>query len=249
MTRDRIFALPRDRVGDFTFDEAVVDVFPDMIARSVPGYASILSMIEQLAARFVTPGSNIYDLGCSLGAATRVIRRQAPADCTVHAVDNSPAMVRRLRDLLAAEPPPSSRECAVAVHEADIRGFPMADASLVVLNFTLQFLDPADRTALIRTAAAALQPGGALLLSEKVAFDDARQQELLSDLHHDFKRAHGYSELEIAQKRTALERRLIPETLEAHIGRLRDAGFSTVVPWFQCFNFASLLAIRGEPSG
>ncbi|MFN9719474.1 MAG: carboxy-S-adenosyl-L-methionine synthase CmoA [Planctomycetota bacterium] len=239
--KDNIFALPRQKVGDFEFDDQVVQVFPDMIARSVPGYASILSMIEQLAERFVRPGSHIWDLGCSLGAATRLIRRRVSDDCIIHAVDNSEAMIRRLRELLDES---SDVGCTVELHQADIREIRLTPTDFVVLNLTLQFVPPADRDQIMTDVADAILPGGALLLSEKLCFSDQAQQDLLTDLHHDFKRAHGYSDLEIAQKRTAIENRLIPETLEAHCDRLRRAGFTTVAPWFQCFNFASILAIK-----
>lgn len=239
--KDDIFALPRHKVGDFEFDDQVVRVFPDMIARSVPGYASILSMIEQLAERFARPGSEIWDLGCSLGAATRLIRRRVPHDCVVHAVDNSPAMIQRLREILAASSEPG---CQVDLHQSDLRTIELTPTSFVVLNLTLQFIAPADRDAVIQRIADATIPGGALLLSEKLCFDDPGQQQLLTDLHHDFKRANGYSDLEIAQKRTAIENRLISETMETHCNRLRQAGFSVVAPWFQCFNFASILAVR-----
>ncbi len=244
MTRDRIYSLPRQQVGDFTFDDAVVEVFPDMIARSVPGYASILSMIEQLTARFVLPHTNVYDLGCSLGAATMVMRRQAPRNCTIHAVDNAAAMVTRLSEVLEAAADDSL--CAVEVHQADICDWKLSDASFVVLNFTLQFVPAPRRLGVLAEVFQALRPGGALLLSEKICFDDPDQQDLLTELHHDFKRAHGYSDLEIAQKRTALENRLIPETLPTHIDRLRSVGFESVATWFQCFNFASLLAVKSE---
>lgn len=230
-----------NRVGDFQFDEQVVEVFPDMIARSVPGYASILSMIEQFAARFVRPASAVWDLGCSLGAATRLIRRQAPIDCVIHAVDSSAAMIARLRTLLANSP---ETGCPVELHEADLRAVEIRDASFVVLNLTLQFVPPEQRIAVIQQVFNGLRPGGALLLSEKLSFDDIHQQTLLTNLHHDFKRAHGYSDLEIAQKRTAIENRLIPETLGTHVQRLQDVGFTTIAPWFQCFNFASILAVR-----
>lgn len=241
LARDDIYSLPMSRVGDFQFDEQVVQVFPDMIARSVPGYASILSMIEQLAARFVTPGSSVWDLGCSLGAATRLIRRQAPADCVIHAVDNSAAMLNRLRTILEEDP---RSGCAVEVQEADLRSVKIRNASFVVLNLTLQFVPAAERNDVIQNIFDGLAPGGALLLSEKLRFDDEHQQNLLTELHHDFKRAHGYSELEIAQKRASIENRLIPETMETHLQRLKTAGFRTVAPWFQCFNFASILAVR-----
>jgi tRNA (cmo5U34)-methyltransferase len=120
----------------------------------------------------------------------------------------------------------------------------MNNASFVVLNLTLQFLPPEERTDVIQNIFHGLRPGGALLLSEKLCFDDPNQQRLLTELHHDFKRAHGYSELEIAQKRSAIENRLVPETLETHVDRLKTAGFTSVVPWFQCFNFVSILAVR-----
>ncbi|TWU45463.1 tRNA (cmo5U34)-methyltransferase [Novipirellula aureliae] len=245
--RDQIYRLPHDRVGDFTFDEAVVDVFPDMIARSVPGYASILSMIEQLSYRFVRPATNVYDLGCSLGAATLLMRRQSPTDCVIHGVDNAEAMVQRLKIELANSPR-SDDVCDVIVHHADICGFPMTNASFVVLNLTLQFIDIEKRGELINSIYQALLPGGALLLSEKIGFDDPARQSLLNDLHHDFKRANGYSDLEISQKRTALENRLRPETMETHHERLREAGFGCVAPWFQCFNFASILAVKDVES-
>jgi tRNA (cmo5U34)-methyltransferase len=239
--RDTIFAAPLHRVADFEFDEDVVRVFPDMIARSVPGYASILAIIEQLAARCVQPNTHAWDLGCSLGAATRLIRRHAPVTATLHAVDNSQAMIHRLQTLIHESPEPG---CPVEIHHADIRETHIHSASFVVLNLTLQFVPPADRDPLIARIASGMLPGGTLLLSEKLRFNDPASQQLLTDLHHDFKRAHGYSDLEIAQKRTAIENRLIPETLETHIERLHKAGFATVVPWFQCFNFASILAIR-----
>ncbi len=273
MTRDTLFKLPRQRVGEFAFDQSVVEVFPDMIARSVPGYASVLSMIEQLTARFAKPATHLYDLGCSLGSATRLMLAQAPSGCVLHAVDNSPSMIERLKDLLAEDShanssraPTQFREqlqsdeqqrsqacepiqkrsdgCQVEVHLSDVCDLEFCAASFVVLNWTLQFIPVADRRKLLKRIYDSMVDGGALLMSEKISFDDSHQQLLLTDLHHDFKRAHGYSELEIAQKRTALEDRLIPETLEQHCQRLREIGFEKVVPWFQCFNFASILAVK-----
>lgn len=241
MNRDNIYALPRNKVGDFAFDEEVVRVFPDMIARSVPGYASILSMIEQLGRRFIQPQSRVYDLGCSLGAATLLLRGQAPTSCELIAVDSSPAMVARLKETLGGS---TSEGCRIEVHEADIRDFPVERASFVVLNFTLQFVPAEDRQVLLRRIYDGLLPQGGLLLSEKICAKEAEQQALLTDLHHDFKRAHGYSDLEISQKRTAIENRLIPETLNSHTSRLEEVGFPLIVPWFQCFNFASILAVK-----
>ena len=75
MMKDTIFAAPIEKLGDFTFDESVAEVFPDMIQRSIPGYSNIITAIGMLAERFVTADSQVYDLGCSRGAAALSIRR------------------------------------------------------------------------------------------------------------------------------------------------------------------------------
>ncbi|HIB67413.1 MAG TPA: carboxy-S-adenosyl-L-methionine synthase CmoA [Phycisphaerales bacterium] len=240
MDKDTIYSMPLAKVGDFRFDEQVVQVFPDMIERSVPGYGSILSMIGELAARYVGEGSHVYDLGCSLGACTKVIRGRIPANCHIHAIDSSQAMIESLRRALE----PSEDLATVEVEKADIRDVTIDKASLCVLNFTLQFIAPEGREALLERIFHGLNLGGALVLSEKICFPQENQQELLTDLHHSFKRANGYSDLEIAQKRTALEKTLIPETLETHLKRLERVGFSVATCWFQCFNFVSILAIK-----
>ncbi len=239
--------MPLKHVGDFSFDEQVVDVFPDMIARSVPGYASVLAMTTELSDRFAIPGTQIFDLGCSLGASTLPMLGRVPADCTIMAVDSSAAMIGRLRKILGTEasaPAQADEQCSVELRLADIRDIEISQASFAILNFTLQFIPPDQREALLSNIATGLVDGGALVLSEKVHFDDPGQQELMTELHHDFKRANGYSDLEIAQKRTALENTLITETIDTHQQRLRKAGFRNVSLWFQCFNFVSILAVK-----
>lgn len=249
MPEDRIYSVPLQHVGDFTFDAQVVDVFPDMISRSVPGYVSVLAMTGELAERFACPQSSIYDLGCSLGASTFVIRPRVTKDCRIISVDSSPAMIQRLRQVLAREADQldgieSPSLCPVEVEQADIRDIKIENASFSVLNFTLQFIPPSERENLLRKLCDGTRVGGALVLSEKVHFEDPARQSLMTELHHDFKRAHGYSELEIAQKRTALENTLVTETIEDHVQRLQDAGFGNVSLWFQCFNFVSILAVK-----
>ena len=240
-TSDNIYANPLAEVSRFAFDQKVVDLFPDMIKRSVPGYATIINMIGQLAGRYAQTASHCYDLGCSLGAATLAMRHSIQsADCRIIGVDNSAAMLQRCAQVIAAD----SGEIPVDLVEAQIQDVAIHNASVVVLNFTLQFIPIEERLTVLRNICAGLLPNGVLILSEKLAFEDTPHQELMIDLHHNFKRANGYSDLEIAQKRAAIENYLIPETLAAHRQRLRDAGFHSVDVWFQCFNFASLIAIK-----
>lgn len=239
--QDMVYAAKRTQVAPFEFDETVAAVFPDMIARSVPGYTLLLPLIGQIASRYAQPHSRCYDLGCSLGAVTQVLRRQIQQPgCRVTAVDNSPAMMEQCRHILDR----SGEGLPVDLVEADICQMPISRASVVVLNFTFQFVPPGRRDALIQRIYDGLLPGGVLILSEKVVFEPPALDTLLVTLHHDFKRANGYSELEISQKRTALENVLIAETVPQHQTRLRRAGFASADVWFQAFNFVSLLAIK-----
>ena len=241
MTKDTLFSAPIEKLGDFTFDESVAEVFPDMIQRSIPGYSNIITAIGMLAERFVTPNSQVYDLGCSRGAATLSVRRNIKQpNVKIIGVDNAKPMVERCRQHIAA----FSSDVPVDILCDDIRHIRIQNASMVILNFTLQFLPPEDRNALLSKIYQGLNPNGVLILSEKYRFDDQTINELLIDLHHQFKRANGYSELEVSQKRTALENVMRTDSIELQKERLKNLGFSRVSMWFQCFNFGSMIAIK-----
>lgn len=245
MAEDRIYAQKCD-VEPFRFDATVAAVFPDMLQRSIPGYAASIEAIGSLAARFVRPGTRCYDLGCSLGAATlamrQAIRAKAVPDCRILAIDNARAMVDRCREIVGADDTKTGP--AVEVILGDIRDLIIRNASMVTLNYTLQFVEPPDRNELIRRIHDGLNPGGVLVLSEKVLDPDPEIEQLLVDLHHEHKRRNRYSALEIARKRAALENVLIPETVATHRTRLETAGFSRVGVWLRYFNFVSVVAIR-----
>lgn len=241
MNKDRIYTESMANIADFSFNAQVADVFTDMIERSVPGYRSIITMIETLTEHYAQPDSQLYDLGCSLGGAALSMRRGIAVNgCRITAVDNSSSMVERCRKAMERDhnPTPVDTICA------DIRDVDLSNASVVVLNFTLQFIPPDDREAMLQKIYDGMRPGGVLILSEKVVFEDDHLDRLLFDIHHDFKRAHGYTDLEISQKRSALENVLIPETIPDHKKRLFQVGFTSADVWFQCFNFMSMLAIK-----
>ncbi len=240
-SKDRIFAEIIQKPADFVFDERVAGVFPDMLKRSIPGYPAIIDMIETLTARYAQPGSNLYDLGCSLGASSIAMFNGLKTDnCHIFGIDNSEAMINRCQQIALA----TDKNTRLEFFCEDIAVSNIENASVVVMNFTLQFIEPAKRVSLLRKIADGMLPGGILILSEKVVFSNRHVNELLIDVYHAFKKANGYSDLEISQKRSALENVLIPETIEAHTQRLLHAGFSSADVWFQCFNFMSMLAIK-----
>jgi len=240
MKQDKLFAHNQQAV-DFAFDDAVADVFPDMIRRSVPGYEAIISQLGVLARHYAKPDTHIYDLGSSLGAATLSMYRQTSDLNVKHiCIDNSKSMVKRCQSRLQRHMPDADLEILCE----NIEDTKISNASLVVINFTLQFLSPDSRLELLKKVYKGLLPGGVLILSEKLVFIDKTENQLQIDWHLSSKRANGYSDMEISQKRAALENVLIPDTFEEHQKRLKAAGFSQSYQWFQSFNFASLIALK-----
>ena len=244
MTTDKIYEQQTDD-KPFRFNEDVATVFPDMLRRSIPGYAATIEAIGSLAARYVRPNTNCFDFGCSLGAATLAMRQGIREDgCRIVAVDTAAAMIERCREIVAEDDRQNSPATAVDVIEADINDIEISNASMVVLNYTLQFLDMDNRDALMRSIYSGLNDGGLLVLSEKVVDENEDMEQLLVDLHHEHKRRNDYSALEISRKRAALENVLVPETVAAHRARLKKAGFSHIGVWLRYFNFVSIVAIR-----
>lgn len=239
--RDTIYSSSLANVADFRFDDQVAAVFPDMIRRSVPGYSNIIAMTGLIAARHARDNTRCYDLGCSLGASTLAMATQLqnrPIDFI--AVDNAEAMLARCQQAVTSLAPSQHIQLVCD----NLQNINVENASVVVLNFTLQFVPLAERDAVLRNIYDGIQPGGAMVLSEKIRFENSVMQDLTTELHHAFKMANGYSELEVSQKRSALDNVLIPETLSAHEQRLQRAGFHHFGVWFQCFNFMSLVAVK-----
>ena len=239
--KDAIYKSPLKKIVDFQFDEKVASVFPDMIQRSVPGYATVVSLIGVIASKYAQPKTNCYDLGSSLGAASLIMSQRIPhADCAIIAIDTSPEMITRSRELIGQ----NEGTVPIELICADINNVKIENASVVVLNYTLQFIEPDKRLPLLARIFNGLVNKGVLILSEKLDFNDETLREEFDTLHTTFKRVQGYSDLEISQKRTALENTLIRDSLETHQQRLTKAGFSGVELWFQCLNFASLIAFK-----
>ncbi len=236
--RDKLFQEKTDLV-DFTFDKDVANVFDDMVRRSVPGYQSMIEMLGLMVKTYGQDNSHYYDLGASTGTASLALGlNNTHNNNQIIAVDNSPAMIKKCKINLENK---LSNFSAICI---DIEDICIENASIVVLNLTLQFISPEQRRALINKIYQGLNQGGALIVSEKIHFDDIQKQNKMTQLHLDFKRANGYSELEIASKRQAIENVLITDNKQTHFERFKGAGFRQSFCHFQCLNFASFLAVK-----
>jgi len=240
--KDRVFAEPADRIPGFTFNAEVVNVFDDMVERSVPFYNEVQRMSAELAVSFVQSDSRVYDLGCSTGT-TLIELSEAISDDSVRFVglDNSAEMLERCRQKLAAQ----KLEDRCTLVNANLNdAFELKDASVVIMNYTLQFVRPLHRDALIRKVFDGLREGGCLLISEKIVGRHPLLNTLYIEKYYDMKRRHGYSELEISKKREALENVLIPYKTDENLELLKRNGFAAADVFFSWYNFASFLALK-----
>lgn len=234
MNSDNIYAQARQAVADFTFSDEVVAVFPDMISRSVPGYDNVIATTGLLASEHLPAGGKVFDLGCSLGA-TAYATLAYVTDPTVQivGVDSSEPMIREAQR--------QQRDNRLSFVRGDILKQDFSGADVVILNYVLQFIDPEQRLTLLTRIREQMSPDGLLLLSEKICYSNPSHQAQMEQAHWAFKRANGYSELEVSQKRSALENVMIVETEAEHRRRLASAGFTQVTRWFQCLNWASFI--------
>ena len=241
MQSDNLFAVKQD-AADFTFDQSTAEVFDDMIVRSVPCYEETNRMLTETALHFAGPAGLIYDLGCSTGA-TLASLATALEDREVELVgiDNSEPMLMRARRRLDNR----GVGTRVSLELADLTAnnkFRRAD--VFILNLTLQFIRPPKRSALLMQIHEALRPGGGLLLVEKVLADGPLNNRLFLRSYHALKSRNGYSELEIAQKREALENVLVPFRVDENVEQLSRAGFVEIDCFFRWYNFAGFIARR-----
>ena len=238
MREDRLFAELDLGCGEFSFDENVARVFDDMISRSVPLYADVQRSVPVLADLLDHDPIKVVDLGCSTGTSLIHLVQSLPdRNLELIGVDNSAAMLAKCDEKLAKV----QLQQKIETHLSDVRQFEFSDASIVLMNYTLQFIEAENRPAVLERIRNSIRSGGFLLVSEKVVHHQPRVDNALVELYFEYKRRQGYSELEISRKRDALENVLVPLTVSENIEMLHLAGFERVELLLKWFNFATFV--------
>ncbi len=241
MPKDKIFKSRKKRIENFNFGKKTAAVFDDMLSRSIPFYDELQRMIKEIASEFAYPGTNIYDLGCSTCASFLSIHKSVPPDVTFVGIDSSPEMLAKAKSKLEAEN--FSRKYKL-LHLDLNKGVPVKNASVVIMNLTLQFIRPLYRQRVIEDISAGLREGGCLILIEKVLSPDSTLNRMFIKYYYDFKKRNGYSQLEIAQKREALENVLVPYHFDENRELLLNHGFKGCDIFFRWYNFCGIVAIK-----
>jgi methyltransferase, putative len=243
MLKDEVFKEPSVKAADFKFSKKVADVFDDMVNRSVPFYGEMQRMVAELASTHAQDGTNVYDLGCSTGTSFLMMEKTLPKNVRFVGIDDSGDMLQK---------------CAAKLQEAGFNrpydlcvgdlnnGIELANASVVILCLTLQFVRPLYREKLLKKIYDSLTEGGVLIMVEKILAEDSQFNRDFIDYYYNYKRRQHYSEMEISQKREALENVLIPYKLSENNLMLREAGFNHCEVFFKWYNFAGLIAIKNK---
>jgi tRNA (cmo5U34)-methyltransferase len=241
MAKDQIFGEKQNTIEDFDFGEETAAVFDDMLVRSVPSYAEMQRMIAEISVDYAVEGTNLYDLGCSTCASFLPLDAALPKTVRFLGVDFSPEMLERGREKLAQHGFARDYELICADLNEDVA---ITNASVVVMNLTLQFIRPVRRHQVMSNIARGVNKGGCILMVEKVLSKDSKLNRLFIKYYYDFKKRNGYSELEIAQKREALENVLIPYRLEENYELFLSSGFSHCEVFFKWYNFCGMIAVK-----
>jgi tRNA (cmo5U34)-methyltransferase len=241
MTKDTLFNKEGKLHSDFVFDRATAEVFDDMLDRSVPFYQEIQRMIGDIAADFAVPGTNLYDLGCSTCTTFLAIEKRIPDNVIFIGIDSSKEMLQKAKEKLSRSG--FSRKHKLMCLDIN-KGISVMNASVVIMNLTLQFVRPLYREKVVSQVASGLNAGGCLILVEKVLSKDSTINRLFINHYYEFKKRQGYSQLEIAQKREALENVLIPYHFDENRELLLNNGFKGCDEFFRWYNFFGMLAIK-----
>lgn len=239
--RDQLFTQDASGAADFRFDRKTAAVFDNMVSRSVPFYEEIQRMSGEIAGDFAVDGTQLFDLGCSTGTTLLYLDRTVSPGVHFVGVDNSAEMLEKAREKLRQHG--CSRACELKLADLN-REYVVENASVVVMNLTLQFVRPLYRERVVRHVFDGLHEQGCLILVEKQTISDSLLNRLFIRYYYEMKRRHGYSEVEIAQKREALENVLIPYRPEENRELLRNVGFKYVEEFFRWYNFAGLIAVK-----
>lgn len=238
--KDQVFAAKLNEIKPFAFDQKVAEVFDDMVSRSIPFYQEIIRIVLDMCQKYYKGNGIVYDLGCSTGntmlALAKDFKRQ-DRKIELVGVDSSEEMIEKAKVKL-------KDFSHISFFPTPIEEVEFKNAEVVILNYTLQFLPVEERLDLLKRIYKALKPGGILIISEKVKSIDLKIESAMTDLYYDFKRRNGYSELEISQKREALENVLVPLTVEEQVQMLKEAHFQSSDLLFKWYNFASYLGIK-----
>jgi tRNA (cmo5U34)-methyltransferase len=233
--------METSNVYEFSF--TTIRDFDSHIAQEIRGYETLFTIATGIANTVIATGTNIYDLGCSTGRFLITLAERIAAEADTYR--------RRYVRFIGIEPNDNfaayhtnKPDSVTFVRERITASTQFENASLISSIFTLQFIPIHERQAVIRNVYHGLNPGGVLLLAEKVYAGDPEIERLINDSHFDFKREFT-DPAQIFAKDVRLRSIMRPLTLQDNVSLLENAGFDRHECFWRVNNFAALIAIKG----
>jgi tRNA (cmo5U34)-methyltransferase len=223
--------------ANWKFNGSMVEHFEAHVKKSVPLYEEGHDLIKKLSDYFVKDDSLCYELGSSAGTLTnKLATHHAFRNAKFTGIEIEQDMVNKANELYKS--PNLSFICD------DMNTMTLEKSDLIVSYYTIQFIHPKLRQQLIDKIYESLNWGGAFILYEKVRANDARFQDIISNLYMEYKLDQGYQPKEIIAKAKSLKGVLEPFSTEGNIDMLKRAGFVDILSVQKYMNFEGFLVIK-----
>ena len=232
--------------GPWEFDSEVAAKFDDMLARSIPGLAILRELTPRVAAIALNDrglrGADVLDVGPSRGSAL-VPFVEAGAYCL--GLEVSKPMYE-----IASERFSSYENASVSNTDArefarrqveDREPFPLRyDVVLVIL--TMQFMPVEHRPAFLRDLYRITNPGGVLIVAEKILEPNPWADALTVEAYVEHKTREGYTAEQISTKARSLEGVLVPLPGETNRRLVEEAGYIDLTTFWRVLSFEAFVA-------
>lgn len=219
--------------------ENISESFDSHIQKSIPLYDSGHRLICHYSDFFLKPDSTVYDIGCSTGQMLLRLAQQHPKkeELNLIGIDTVQDMVEKAASLARHDP-------RISFVHANVLDIELQPCDMVIANYTVQFLPPRVRQALIEKIYRALNWGGAFFMFEKVRAPDGRFQDYANQVYIEFKIDNGFSEAEIINKSRSIKGDMEPFSTQGNIDLLKRGGFEDIMTIQKYVCFEGFLAIK-----
>jgi len=219
------------------FNGEMVEQFETHVEKSIPFYKEGHDLVSKLSDYFIKEDSLCYELGSSTGKLSHQLSLR-------HEGKNAHFIGLEIEEDMVKKAEKSYHHDRLSFSCVDINTEAFEKADLIVAYYTVQFVHPKQRQALLDKVYEALNWGGAFIMYEKVRANDARFQDIMTGLYTEYKLDQGYSAEEIVAKSKSLKGVLEPFSTQGNLDLLKRAGFVDILSIQKYVNFEGFLAIK-----
>jgi tRNA (cmo5U34)-methyltransferase len=230
----------KSKNASWSFRGQVFKNFDNHISKSIPLYFETINLYENLSDFFIMDKSNVIDIGCSTGTFLQKINKRhlnnLEKKIFLKGYDVVPEMLNYAKK--------KNKNSKINFSTKDALKVNYKNSCIVSAFYTMQFIATSKRQELVNKIFKGLNWGGAFFMVEKVRANDARFQDIMTQLYTEFKLSNGYSDKEIISKGRSLKGVLEPFSTKGNLDMLKRAGFKDIITVIKHGCFEGFLAIK-----